>query len=354
MPGTPLLSRMDVDLAPSSDGAAFAVYCRNSAPVCAITLPDGAKASDFWFKSTVYQLPNAALFRTASAPHVMRRGPEEIALGHRQIMLLGLIEGEVDSVIDGRRLSIRAGDVAFFDHARGYDSTTTTFEMIAIFAGRDRVPPVFRLPPAHGAVLPAVSGAARLLHRTLAALHDIADELSLAEAISGIDGLFGVAATALTESLARDRTRLYGPDAALVERALALVDKNIGDKNLTPLLIGRELGLSRSSLYRLFEPLGGVSAIVLQRRLNRAMRTLLGDTKGRPAWRKMAADNGFASESHFARAFRARFGATPRAFHDMVRRQDTAEFLAHAWRAGFVSHQAWFDYLSSADAGDQK
>jgi AraC-like DNA-binding protein len=340
---------MDVDLPPSLDGTAFAIYRQNSAPVCAITLPEGDKASDFWFKSTVYQLPNAVLFRAASAAHVMHRGADEIALGHRQIMLTAMIQGEVDSVVDGRRRSIRAGDVAFFDHARGYHSTAKAYAIIAIFADRDRLPPVFRLPAAHGAVLPAAGGAARLLHRNLAALLEMAGELSLAAANSGIDGVFGVAATALTESLSRERAQAYGAEAALIEKALAFVDENLADTNLTPLRIGQHLGTSRSGLYRLFEPLGGVRGVVLQRRLDRAVRTLLSEHAPRPPWRKIAAEHGFGSEVHFSRAFRAQFGVTPRAFHDMVRRQDKSGLLAQAWRAGYLSSQAWVEYLADQD-----
>lgn len=336
---------MDVDLPPSADGSTFEIYCRNSAPVCTITLPDGAKAADFWHKSVVYQLPNAVLFRASSAGHIMHRGPAEIALGHRQIMLLALIKGDVDSVVDGRRLTIGAGDVAVFDHVRGYHSTASDYELVAVFADRERLPPVFALPAAHGAVLPAASGAARLLHRTFAALHDTAGELSLAETISGIDGLFAVMATAVTEQLARERTRAYGPDAALVEKALAFVDENLADVKLTPLRIGKHLGTSRSSLYRLFEPLGGVRNVVLHRRLDRAVRTLLSEQTIRPAWRKIAIEHGFSSEAHFSRAFRAQFGMTPRAFHDLVRRRDKSGLLAQAWRAGYLSSRAWVEHL---------
>lgn len=350
VPGTPLLSRMEVDLPPSPDGTGFAIYRQNSAPVCAITLPEGDKASDFWFKSTVYQLPNAVPFRAASAAHVMHRGAEEIALGHRQIMLMAMIEGEVDSLVEGRRQSIRAGDVAFFDHARGYHSMTTAYAIIAVFADRDRLPPVFRLPAAHGAMLPAASGAARLLHRNLSALLDMASELSLAEAISGIDGVFGVAATALTESLSGERAQAYGGEAVLIEKAIAFVDENLADTKLTPLRIGRHLGTSRSSMYRLFEPLGGVRRVVLQRRLDRAVHTLLSEQATRPPWRKIAAEHGFGSEAHFSRAFRAQFSLTPRVFHDMVRRQDRSGLSAQAWRAGYLSSRAWVEHLADQDA----
>ena len=53
-------------------------------------------------------------------------------------------------------------------------------------AFRDGLPPALRLQAAHGAVLPAGSGAARLLHRTIAVLQDMTGELSMAEKMSAI------------------------------------------------------------------------------------------------------------------------------------------------------------------------
>lgn len=340
------ISCIDVDLPASAEGSAFTAYCRNTAPVCTVTLPGDATAAGFWFKSTAFQLPNAVLFRAASAAHVMHRGPEEIALGHRQILLQVLVEGEVDSFVDGRRQRMRAGDVAILDHARGYDSMTTAFATIGVFADRDRLPPVFRLPVAHGAVLPAPSGAARLVHRTLAALHDLAGELTVSEAVSGIDGLFAVAATALTDVLAAQSSRTYGSDAALIQKAFAFVDEKLADKNLTPQRIGKHLGMSRSSLYRLFEAHGGVHTVVLQRRLDRAAQALFSDRSTKPAWRDIADRHGFASYSHLSRAFRTCYGMSPRAFHDLACRGERSELLAQAWRAGYHSSRAWVDFLA--------
>jgi AraC-like DNA-binding protein len=338
----------DVDLQPSADGGSFATFRRNSAAICTVSLAQGAKASDFRFHSTAYQLPHATLARVSCSAHVMHRGAREIAAGRRQIMLFALIRGEVTSEIENGRRFIAAGDVSLFDYARGYHSTVTDFEMVAVFAERDRVPPVFRLPEAHGAILPAAGGAARLLRQQLAALHDAAGALSLGEATSAINGVFETAAVALTEALARERAAAFGPDAALVEKALAIIDANLAARDLTPQRLGKELGLSRSSLYRLFEPLGGVGAVVLQRRLDRAVGVILGETSRQPNWRKIAANHGFASEAHFARAYRARFRVTPRTFHDMVRRGDNESLLTLAWRGGFASTKAWLE----STAGD--
>ena len=74
--------------------------------------------------------------------------------------------------------------------------------------------------------------------------------------------------------------------------------------------IRRALGLSRSALYWLFEPYGGVAAYLLERRLAR-VRALLADRREHRRISELAFAHGFASEAHFSRAFRRCFGLTP-------------------------------------------
>ncbi|WAP71367.1 AraC family transcriptional regulator [Jiella pelagia] len=70
------------------------------------------------------------------------------------------------------------------------------------------------------------------------------------------------------------------------------------------------MGLSRSTLYRLFEPFGGVAAYILERRLEQAYRAL-GDSRDLRLIGTIAHGLGFAGESQFSRSFRQRFGRTP-------------------------------------------
>ena len=97
---------------------------------------------------------------------------------------------------------------------------------------------------------------------------------------------------------------------AATQRAQAYINARLGDPGLRPGQIARDLGLSRSALYRLFEPLGGVASVVLERRLERAYR-LLSDPRETRQVSTIAHALGFGSESHFARAFRQRFGHRP-------------------------------------------
>jgi AraC-like DNA-binding protein len=127
----------------------------------------------------------------------------------------------------------------------------------------------------------------------------------------------------------------------MLDKALAFIDSNLARSDLAPALLEKNLPLSRSSLYRLFEPLGGVRNAILQRRLERAMRVLLTGTTARPPLRAIARDHGFSSEQQYSRAFRERFGITPYQFYEMVRRKDTVALAAQAERFGFAGLLKW-------------
>lgn len=93
--------------------------------------------------------------------------------------------------------------------------------------------------------------------------------------------------------------------------ATRLIEERLLDPTLDAGDLMRALGLSRSSLYRAFQPVGGVNAWIRQRRLEHA-RDLLADQTGlRLSVGDVAQACGFASDSHFSRAFRKAFGNSP-------------------------------------------
>jgi AraC-like DNA-binding protein len=70
-------------------------------------------------------------------------------------------------------------------------------------------------------------------------------------------------------------------------------------------------GVSRATLYRMFETDGGLVHYVRERQLRRALSLLASPAHRHRRVVDIALEHGFASESGFVRAFRRRFGATP-------------------------------------------
>lgn len=104
-------------------------------------------------------------------------------------------------------------------------------------------------------------------------------------------------------------------EGVLRERARRMIRERLASATLTPERLCRELGISRSTLYRLFEPSGGVAAAIQAERLAEARR-LLEDGRERRSIHRIAEAVGFYDPSVFSRAFRRRFGESPRALRE--------------------------------------
>lgn len=89
------------------------------------------------------------------------------------------------------------------------------------------------------------------------------------------------------------------------------IDANLLFSDLTPDYLCKKFGISRAALYRLFDPLGGISTYVTHRRLDRAFRLLNEPSHIAPIG-TIARWLHFHDASHFSNSFKRRFGAKPR------------------------------------------
>jgi AraC-like DNA-binding protein len=99
-------------------------------------------------------------------------------------------------------------------------------------------------------------------------------------------------------------------NAVLLGRVERLVESMLGDRQLSAQHICAALGVSRSRLYRLFEPHGGVAQYIQNRRLAKIRMALL-DPQDRRRISDLAYAYGFVSAAHFSRCFRRHFGYAP-------------------------------------------
>jgi len=96
-----------------------------------------------------------------------------------------------------------------------------------------------------------------------------------------------------------------GPTADILD----YIDAHLGECELDERMIRDAFGLSRATLYRSFQGLGGVARYIRERRLRLAHRHLQRDPACSLTW--LLYEVGFASERQFQRAFQARFGMSP-------------------------------------------
>lgn len=165
---------------------------------------------------------------------------------------------------------------------------------------------------------PLGNGSGFLLADYLFVLNRRLPELAASELPNVVDATRCLIAACASPS--RDRlAEAQAPiDLTLLERGRRLIRRRLAEADLSPDMICRELGVSRSRLYRLFEPLGGISAYVRRQRLLQVRHALLDIVDTRSIVR-IAEQWGFADASAFSRAFKHEFGLSPKAARDAGR-----------------------------------
>lgn len=229
------------------------------------------------------------------------------------LMLQLVVEGRMMVLAGNVAQVVEAGNLVLFDLTQPQRTWTTSARIITVAVARTVV--VGTLPVAtalHGTVLPR-SGS-ELLQDFLLSLARNGDRTNapLAAAATATVGAL-LLATLGRDAAAREDAPLVG--MARVNLILDFIDANLIQPDLTPETIAVRTGISRTALYRLFEPLGGV-AVQVQRRRLRAMRLALTRAGDARSIGEIALACGFVSASHASRSFRSRFGLTPREFRE--------------------------------------
>lgn len=96
------------------------------------------------------------------------------------------------------------------------------------------------------------------------------------------------------------------------ERVRRAIRQHIGSARLTPARLAQLAGISRSSLYRLFETEGGVARYVQAVRLSLAQAEICNPARAADGIAAIAEAHGFPDASAFTRAFRQAYGMSPR------------------------------------------
>jgi AraC-like DNA-binding protein len=142
-----------------------------------------------------------------------------------------------------------------------------------------------------------------------------------------------------------DRLRLASRplDEALQARVQRYIDEHWAEIDLTPFQICRDVGLSRSKLYQLFEHNGGVMRQIQRKRLFHAYRVLSNPSRMHTRVSEIALNHGFSNEKYFYRLFRDEFGHTPSETvehvidFNMLRKQNTpCESLETKYPSGWT------------------
>lgn len=135
-----------------------------------------------------------------------------------------------------------------------------------------------------------------------------------------------------------------GLEAVLLRRARRFIDARLSSPELGAEALCRGLGVSRRTLYRMFEPEGGVQHYIQGKRLER-MRSCLTDPTETRRISDVAAEYGFLRNDHFARAFKHQFGLPPRDVRDLPVREPSATAAASTAKGAIRGFDSWIREL---------
>ena len=243
------------------------------------------------FEGSIRQhtLPSLDMSVVTSGPQKVMRTPGHIAHSSDDYFLVS-IQARGQGVVrqDGRDAVLSAGDFALYDSTRPYELLfEESFEQIVLKLPGDRLRGELRDTEA---LQPASA---------LAVAHGVQSIL-----VAGLQTLPAARAPALSNLTAYHLAR--------VKR---LIDEQLADPMLSVGTLAAQLGVSVSHIHRVFksEPLTP-SQYIWERRLEACSRDLLEPRlAGRPV-AEIAYGRGFNDAAHFSRAFRERFGCSPRAW----------------------------------------
>lgn len=201
---------------------------------------------------------------------------------------------------------LAGGEISINDLAQPFErSGALERNSVVLSLPRDAVERVAPDRALHGAILNGAVGALLAAHMQMLASR--MSEVPPAAAQRLMDATTAMLGAALAPSGPESRSF----DAARTLAVKRHIRKNLSRLSLSPETVARDMRMSRTKLYSLFEAEGGVAHYIAQRRLAAAAEALRNGDELRPI-SALALACGFASPSAFSRAFRARYGASAR------------------------------------------
>ncbi|MDM0117209.1 helix-turn-helix domain-containing protein [Variovorax sp. J22R133] len=266
-------------------------------------------------------LPGLDVSVVTSGAQNVKRTPAHIARSSDDYFLVAF-QSRGKGVVrqDGRDALTSVGDFVLYDTTRPYELVFDgDFEQIVLKIPGERLRSELRdTDQLTATTVSSREGAGHLLLNMIRTLREDIDTLQPASAFAvanGVQSILVAGLQTLPAARARSLSNLTAYHLARIKRC---IDQQLGDPALSVSSLAAELGVSASHIHRVFksEPLTP-SQYIWERRLDACSRDLLAPRlAGRPV-AEIAYGRGFSDAAHFSRAFRERFGCTPREWRQL-------------------------------------
>lgn len=205
----------------------------------------------------------------------------------------------------------KPGDLYLIDMAQPLATVTTEHAQLSIAVPRRLLSPLLKAPDdSHELVLPAHLPLVSLLRDTCTSFAQNLTNMSTETARLALTPVLQLAAATVNAEV--DEEKAAAVRTAVGDAIRRHIEANLLEPDLSADSVMRAFGVSRRTLYRLFEAVGGFKAYLQKRRLRRAWDALRAPELRHLPISEIAQLHGFANPESFTRNFRSLFNLTPR------------------------------------------
>ncbi|HEX4362030.1 MAG TPA: helix-turn-helix domain-containing protein [Pseudonocardia sp.] len=260
-------------------------------------------------------LATLELSRVTASAQLVRRTPSLVARATEDYFLVSIqIDGSGVVRQDGREAVLRPGDFALYDSTRPYDlEFAADFQQYVLMLPRPALRSALRGTEALTArAVRGSRGAGHLTIQMIRTLGETLDELEPASAAAVAQSVEHIVVAGLS-TLDGGAPPPEPEQAARREQVKACARARLRDPGLTVAALAAALHTSASTLHRAFsdEPYT-ISEWIWAQRLDGVRADLCNPALRARTLTELAFSWGFVDASHFSRAFKARFGCSPR------------------------------------------
>jgi AraC-like DNA-binding protein len=225
-----------------------------------------------------------------------------------------------ESMSRGEGAVAQAADLYLIDMAQPLATVTTEHAQLSIAVPRRLLSSLLKTPDdCHELVLPAHLPMVSLLRDTCASFAHNLQRMSPETARLALPSILQLAAATVNAEV--DEEKQAAVRTALADAVRRHIEAKLLEPDLSADSVMRTFGMSRRTLYRLFEALGGFKAYLQKQRLRRAWDALRAPELRHLSIAEIAQLHGFVNPESFSRNFRSQFNLTPREARHLPERE---------------------------------
>lgn len=280
----------------------------------------------FYAQLDAFMLDHIMIARTRSREAQFIRSPDTIRKDGIDIVMLQMfLQGNIHFRYKNDRHTHQAGDIVVYDLNRECHLHNSDFEHLSILFPRELIDEI--IPSAslwHGRALPSACPMTRLLKSHILSLYEFGPQITTQSCQQLQHALLNLTSSAFQASASNLAKASDVIAATQLREIKKYIQRHLHNPQLSPESIAAALGFSRAQLYRISEPLEGISQYIRRQRLKRCMAELKNPNPSANSLTEISLKWGFNDTGTFTRNFKQTFGILPKDARHQARQEQRA------------------------------